>query len=302
MSAIVLNNRLELSSTANRALNAAARFWFVVAVAGQWIFAYYIAAVYGGSAARGDWAPWAKHGYAPGNTMGNTALIAHLLFAATISLSGALQLIPQLRARLPLFHRWNGRVYILTAFVMGITGLYLVWARKFVGDGTQRIGVSINALLILIFAALALRTAMARDFKSHRRWALRLFLVVGGVWFFRVGLMFWVFINRGPVGFNPKTFEGPFLTFMVFAQYVLPLVVLEIYLHTQARSGSLGRFATAALLFVMTLAMGIGIFVATLGMWLPKIKGATNQRKPAASHSAFIAPRTSGLFLTEGRA
>ena len=34
-------------SFADAALRAAARFWFVVAVAGQWMFAYYVAVAYG---------------------------------------------------------------------------------------------------------------------------------------------------------------------------------------------------------------------------------------------------------------
>ena len=49
MSTAVLSNRLELSSVADTALKAAARFWFVVTVIGQWAFLYYIVAFYGRS-------------------------------------------------------------------------------------------------------------------------------------------------------------------------------------------------------------------------------------------------------------
>lgn len=294
MTTFALNGRADLTSTANKALNAAARFFFFVAVAGQWIFAFYIVVVYAGSAARGNWTAWNKHGFAAGNSMGNAALVAHLLLAATITLSGALQLMPAFRARFPLFHRWNGRIYVLTAFIMGVTGLYLVWAKRtFAGAGLQYIAVSVNAILILICAAMALRTAMVRDFKTHRRWALRLFLVVSGVWFFRVGLMFWLFINKGPVGFNPKTFDGPAITILTFAQYLLPLAVLEIYLNAQEGSSTIGRFATAGLLFVLTIVMAVGIFVATMGMWIPGVKKSVDLRAPRAGHAAGIAPRRS---------
>jgi hypothetical protein len=51
--------------------------------------------------------------------MGNAALAGHILFATIISIAGALQLIPRLRSAFPVFHRWNGRLYILAAFVMG---------------------------------------------------------------------------------------------------------------------------------------------------------------------------------------
>ena len=260
---------------AQKTLNTSAGLWFIVAVLGQLMFAYYILVFYGGSALQGNFAAWKKVlplGIVTGDTLGNAVLAAHLLLAAVITIGGPLQLVPQVRARVPTFHRWNGRVYLLTAVIAGLTGLYMVWSRPgVVGDVVQHVGTSFSAVLILLCAAMALRYALARDFVTHRRWALRLFLVVSGVWFFRVGLLLWLIVNKGPVGFNTKTFEGPFLSFLTFAQTLLPLLVLEIYLRTQDRAGTSGRFAMAALLFILTIAMGIGIFGATMGMWLPRV-------------------------------
>lgn len=54
MSATALTARWELNSVADTALKTAARFWFLVTVAGQRIFAFYVASFYGSSAARGD--------------------------------------------------------------------------------------------------------------------------------------------------------------------------------------------------------------------------------------------------------
>jgi hypothetical protein len=286
MSTAALTNRLEVNFVADGILNAAARFWFVVAVMGQFMFAFTVAFFYGVTAARGNFLAWNKflaHGYVAGNTIGNAALAVHLLFAATITFSGALQLIPQIRARFPVFHRWNGRIYVPIAFLMGASGLYLILSgRKVVGNVTDHVAVGINAVLIMACAVMAWRYAVARDFSTHRRWALRLFLVVGGVWFFRVGLMFWLFLNKGPVGFDPATFQGPFITFLSFAQYLLPLAVLELYLRTQDRAGALRRIAMAAGLFALTVAMSVGIFGTTMGMWLPRIKVASDPRKSLA--------------------
>ena len=265
---------LRLNAIADSALKNAARFWFLVAVAGQWMFAYYVAALYGGAAVRVDLAAWNKvmpHGFVAGDTIGNVAVAAHLLLAFVILIAGPFQLVPQIRARAPRFHHWNGRIYLLTAFVISIVGLYMVWTRGTVGGAAQHIAISINAILIMLCAAMALRFAIARKIDIHRRWALRLFMVVGGVWFFRVGLMLWLVINKGPVGFDPKTFQGPFLTFLAFAQYLLPLAILEIYLRTRDRGSAQMRVAVAAGLIVLTIAMGAGIFGATMGMWLPNI-------------------------------
>jgi hypothetical protein len=279
--------RSRLLPTPDIVLKAAARFWFVVAAIGQLLFVVYIASFYGRSVAEGDLARWNRiiyHGYIPGDHAGNSALGIHLLIAATITLGGILQLIPQLRTRAPVLHRWNGRIYIFSAFTTSLVALYLVWIRGgTVGDLPQTLGVSLDAVLIMLCAAMALRYALARDFRTHRRWALRLFLVVSGVWFFRVGLMLSFLVFKGPYGFDPLTFQGPLLTFMSFAESLLPLAVLELYLRTQERAGAAGRIAMAAGLLVLTLAMGAGISGAAMGMWLPNIKVAYDSRKSIAA-------------------
>jgi len=278
------SRRLPFSSSA---LRMAAGLWFAVAFIGQWLMVVHIISFYGGSALTGDFPRWNRplyHGYIPGDSIGNTALAIHILLAAVITASGTLQLIPQLRARAPVFHRWNGRLYILSAFTTSTAALYLVWIRGgIIGDLPQHLAVSLNAVLILLCAAMALRYAIARDFRTHRRWALRLFLVVSGVWFFRVGLMLSFLIFQGPFGFDPTTFQGPFLTGLAFAQSLLPLAVLELYLRTQDRARAPGRIAMAAGLFVLTLAMGTGIAGAAMSIWLPTIKVAFDPRTSIAA-------------------
>lgn len=266
------NGRLSLLAFADTALNTSARFWFLVTAIGQVLFALYIVMFYGSTALQGNLPAWNKvlpHGYVPGDAMGNSALAAHLLLAAMITLGGLLQLTPQIRSRMPSFHRWNGRIYMLTAVMAAVFGLYMVWFRA--GDSAflQHLGISLDAILIIVFAALALRHALVRDIKAHRRWALRLFMAVNSVWFFRVGLMFWVFINKGPAGFDPHTFKGPFLDFWSFADCLLPLAVLELYLRTRDRAEAFGRLLMAGSLMLLTVALGIGVFVAFMGMWWP---------------------------------
>ncbi|HET7370030.1 MAG TPA: DUF2306 domain-containing protein [Gammaproteobacteria bacterium] len=260
--------------TPSAVLTAAGRFWFLAAVTGQWLFAYYVALFYGGAAARGDLTAWNKvlaYGYIPGDTMGNLALGAHLLLAVIIIVGGPLQLVPQIRRYAPALHRWNGRVYLPTVFVASISGLYMIWFRGAVGDVVQHLGMSLDAVLIIAFAILALRYALAREISTHRRWALRLFMVVNGVWFFRVGLMLWLIVNQGAVGFDPKTFTGPFLSFLSFAEYLLPLAILEIYLRAKDGARPSFQLTVATGIMAVTLAMGVGIFAAFMGLWLPHI-------------------------------
>ena len=259
---------------ATSALQWSVRCWYAVTVLGQLMFVSYLLAVYGGAVIRGRLEGWnvvMPHAYVPGASMGNFAIGAHLLVAAVIMLGGALQLLPRLRALAPRFHRWNGRVYLAGAVVGSLSGLYMMWGRGTVGDMVQHLGTSLNAILILACAALALRMALLRDIAAHRRWALRLFLCVSGVWFFRVGLMFWIAVNGGPAGFDPATFTGPFLSFLAYAQYLLPLAMLELYLRCRAHGGVVAHAGMALALAALTLAMCVGIAVATMGMWLPRM-------------------------------
>ena len=267
--------KFDLPVLASRALKNSARLWFAVAALGQWAFALYVTIHYGGWAARGNLAAWNKtvpHGYAPGETLGNGMLAAHLLFAALITTAGTLQLMPSVRARFPRFHRWVGRGYMIAALIMAVSGLYLVLSgRRLVGDLSQHLAIDLNAVLIILCAAMAWRLAVKRDFAAHRAWALRLFLVVNGVWFFRIGLMLSFILYGGPFGFDMDTFRGPFLSFLGIAQYALPLAVLQLYLHMQKHGDIAGRFATTALIVLLSVATGLGIFGAAMGMWLPRV-------------------------------
>lgn len=281
--AAISGKRYSLQSAADTTLKATARFWFAVVVIGQLIFAFAVGSFYGLAAIRGNsaqaWSQHITHGYVAGDTAGNFAVATHLFSAVVVILAGMLQLIPQIRNRFPAFHRWTGRVYIATAFAISLAGLYMTWVRGSVGDLSQHLGNTFMALLIILFAAMALRYAMARDFKTHRRWALRLYLVVSASLFIRAAIFLSLLVNRGPFGFDPATFSGPFLTFISFAQYLAPLAVLEIYFQTQQRAGAVGRFAMATGLILLTLGLGAGILATTIFAWVPQIKKAYDSRK-----------------------
>ena len=257
-----------------RALGFAAAAWCAVAVAGQLMFAAYVLRVYGRALIAGRPELWNKtmpHAWLPGDLVGNTAAAGHLLLAVVVMLLGALQLVPALRRRAPSVHRWSGRVFVVAAMAMAVSGAYMLFVLPPIGDRGSQWPIGVNAVLILAFAGLAWRDALARRFDQHRRWALRLYLVVSGVWFFRIGLMAWIIANRGPAGFDPKTFTGPAITTLAIAQWALPLLVLEPYLRVRANGGPRARLAMAAVLALATLLTAFGIGCATAAMWLPRM-------------------------------
>jgi len=274
MNEIALASRTAPVAISPRALGIAARVWFVSAAIGHWIFLAYILAVfyppiaqYGLEGMKGLHLP---AGFREGEPLGNLASASHVLLAAIVIGGGPLQLIPTIRNRFPTFHRWLGRSYFFAAVLSSIGGLYMSWTRSPIGDVISKLGISGDAVLIIVFAVLAVRYAMARRFAEHRRWALRLFMAASAVWFFRVGLMAWTTLTGG-VGIDWESFTGPFLYVLGFAQYLLPLAMLEWYFYCQRSAGPGMRAAFVATLYLLTAYMIIGIFSATAGMWLPRM-------------------------------
>jgi hypothetical protein len=274
MNELVLTGTPPRTVTADGALSVAARAWFLIAVSGQWVFAAYLAVFFGGAALEGDFARWndeLPRGYAPGHLGDNIVVATHLLFALVALVGGPLQFIGTLRARFPRLHRWNGRVYLLAASLTSLAGMYIIVTRGTVGDLSLHIAMCFNTLLILWFAGFAWRAALVRDFEMHRVWVLRLFMVVGGVWFFRVGLMFWLAVNQGAVGFDLRSFSGPFITFLGFAQTLLPLAALQLFLVAERSHSAVLRYGTAGVIALLTVAMSFGVYVAANRMWLPHL-------------------------------
>ncbi|UKK83456.1 DUF2306 domain-containing protein [Sphingopyxis sp. BSN-002] len=252
-------------------LGRAATFCYLAIAAGQLLFTAFILAFYYPSSLSGNFAAWnAKpliKGFVAGDASGNLFFAAHVLMAAVITFGGLVQLVPAIRSRWPAVHRWNGRLYLLSALALALGGLWLTWGRGTWLNLIGAFGISLDALLILAFAAMAYRTARARRFADHRRWALRLFAVASAVWFMRVGYMAWG-IASGGAGIG-KAMDGPFDIFLAFANSLLPLAVTELYLRAGAHGTPAAKTSVAALLGVSGLVILAGSAGAWMMMWSP---------------------------------
>ena len=271
--------------TADGALKAATVFWFVVMVVGQVIFAVSTAMFYSFTALRGDYHVWNKHlahGVVEGDPAGNFALVVHIVAAVLITLCGAIQFIPRIRRSAPGFHRWNGRIYISTAFIVSLAGLYMQVFRGTPTSIAQQFGQGLLAVLIMLCAGLALRYALKRDFAAHRRWALRLFVLASGALFIRSSVTLTAMLLAGTGSLDISTVQGPILTYLTYAQYFFPLAVLEAYFWTQSRPGSAARMIMAARTCGLTLLMGAGIAAASIGIFLPSMRSAVDGRPSIA--------------------
>lgn len=248
---------VERKSSGSGVLDAATKVWLAVTIVGQGVFLYYILGFYAGPTLSGNFEAWTRQtmllrGYVAGDTVGNLAFAAHVMLAAIIVSAGTLQFFPQIRARAPWLHRWNGRVFLSAAMLASLAGLYMTWLRgAVVGGMTGALSITLNAVLVLTFAGLAWRAAAGRDIGSHRRWAMRAFMVTNGVFFLRLIFPAWVLITRAPP-------SALLFDLFSFGSYLAPLAVLEIYLRARD-GGATGRYGAAALLFACAAYMALGV-------------------------------------------
>jgi hypothetical protein len=252
-------------------LGRAATFCYLSIAAGQLLFTAFILLFYYPSSLSGDFAAWNTKplikGFVAGDASGNLFFAVHVLMAAVITFGGLIQLVPAIRGRWPQVHRWNGRLYLASALMLSLGGLWLTWGRGTWLNLIGAAGITLDALLILAFAAMAYRAARARRFADHRRWALRLFAVASAVWFMRVGYMAWG-VATGGAGIG-KAMDGPFDIFLAFANSLLPLAVTELYLRAGARGTPAARNGVAALLAIGGVVILAGSAGAWMMMWSP---------------------------------
>ena len=257
---------------ARRQLDLAVRGWFAATALGQLLFVAFILLFYYTSVLRGDYAVWNTKplitGYVEGDSIGNMQFALHVLAAAIMTTAGLVQLVPAIRSRWPGFHRWSGRLFLAMALILALGGLWLTWIRGSYLNLWGAVAITIDAFLILWFAFMAWRMARQRNFASHRRWALRTFIVASGVWFIRIGYMVWGMATGG-AGSGPAM-SGPFDIFWAFGAHLLPLAVLELYLRAE-RGAARSQLVMAGGLWLATLAILVGSGGAWLVMWWPHI-------------------------------
>lgn len=267
---LTMNENTQSAGVWHKYLLRTGNFWFAVTAVGQLAFIAFIISFYATRTFTGNSAAWNDRdiitGYVTGDALGNIMFAAHVLLAAVVTLGGLLQLLPALRASYPAVHRWNGRVFLGLACFLAVGGLWMTWVRGSHLSIVSGLSVSLNGLLILVFAALTIHFARRRRFDAHQNWALRTFMVVSGVWFFRVGLMGWILLNQSPRWMN-STLSGPADIGLSLGSYLVPLFCLEVYLAAKRSPSKWLKIAAAALIIIMTLLMAVGIFGAVFMMW-----------------------------------
>lgn len=261
------------------ALDNTVKSWGVIILCGQLLFALYIFTLYalpsmlGQSNVTLDLLP--GHGIQNNPAFDGIVYFAHIVPVIIMCCVGVLQLVPALRKKYPRFHRINGRIFFTLGVSGALTGLYLTWMSGLRFSDVGAMGVTLNGLLIPIFIFFAWRTAINKQFLAHQRFAVHSFLLVNGVWTFRLYLMGWYMANQGPLG-NSRTVDGPADIALSFACYLLPMLIAELYFFAK-RSKTTKTLLLAWLCALFgTLITLLGVVSAGMMMWLPRISKVIN--------------------------
>jgi len=165
------------------------------------------------------------------NPVANFSIFSHMAAGAAITVLVPLQFIPSLRLRLPMLHRWSGRLIILSAVVTAIGGLAYISLRGTIGGIPMNIGFSLYGVLVLLTALQTIRYARARRTADHNAWALRFFWLALGSWFYRVHYGLWYLATDGL--WSTPQFTGGFDLVQSLAFFLPYLIGAEVYLRVK---------------------------------------------------------------------
>jgi hypothetical protein len=75
---------------------------------------------------------------------------------------GIIQLLPIVRRKFPVVHRWNARIFLSLGLMGALSGLYLTWVRGARLSDVGAMRLTLNVILIVVAVVLAWRYAMAK--------------------------------------------------------------------------------------------------------------------------------------------
>ena len=148
------------------------------------------------------------HLFTANTPLPNTAIFTHMLAGALITFLAPLQLFTPLRRRYPALHRASGYLFFTSAIFTAIAGLSFIAVNQTIGGPVMDIAFALYGLCVLVCSVQTVRFARARDFVTHREWALRIFVLAMGSWLYRMQYGVW-FAVMGDTGIG-ENFSGPF--------------------------------------------------------------------------------------------
>jgi len=263
--------------TLEKIASASTRWMGLLLVSTVWVsaglFALYILAFYVSALSAGKLERWnniLKGLYDQGYATATTGMGLHLMAGAVILLLGSIQLIASIRTRYPAFHRWVGKIYLVSSLFAALGGLVFIIVKGTIGGLVMNIGFALYGVLMLVAVVQTYRHAVAGTMEEHRAWALRLYALAIGSWLYRMDYGFW-FQLTNRLG-HLHNFEGPFDRVMPFFFYIPNLLVAQIFIRSRnIKISPLLNLFCALLLLLVTAFLVLGTYYFTKLYWGPAI-------------------------------
>jgi hypothetical protein len=156
--------------------------------------------------------------------------LLHIIPGGIFLILAPLQFSRRIRRRHIQFHRWSGRLLVLSAFVTALSALYFGLLMPYGGPGEAAAMVVFGGLFLVSVtrAFIAIRT---HQVVLHREWMIRAFAVAIGISAIRVvgGVL--------DVALTPAGFRAPeIFVLSIWTGWVITLGFAELWLrHTRAR-------------------------------------------------------------------
>ena len=102
-------------------------------------------------------------------------IVLHILAGVIFNLMGPLQFAPITWGRWAGWHRWSGRLLVLSGFLIAGTGLWMNHVYPQYGGLFKYPGIVVNSLGLAVALGIALQAVRSsdRDIAKHRKWMMR---------------------------------------------------------------------------------------------------------------------------------
>jgi uncharacterized membrane protein len=149
--------------------------------------------------------------------------LIHILPGALFMILGPLQFMAGVRRRHIGFHRLSGRIYIISAYIIGISALYMPFVLRPIGGLNEAAATSLYAILFLVSLSKAWWHIVHKRVALHREWMIRAFSIGLAVGTIRpIIAIFFAFS-----GLPPQIFFGT----AFWIGFTLQLLAAEIWIN-----------------------------------------------------------------------
>jgi uncharacterized membrane protein len=150
----------------------------------------------------------------------------HVVPGLLFTVIGPFQFSESIRARYLQWHRWNGRIFIATGSIIGISALLMSFTMQSIGGVNQAAATVLFGSFFLFALSKAFWHIRRREVALHRQWMIRAFAIGLAVASIRpiVGIFF---ATSRFSGLTPAQFFGT----AFWIGFVLHLIAAEAWIH-----------------------------------------------------------------------